>query len=154
MKKGILVETGVGKSVSDTFSRFGYQVERLDAQPDPGDAAILARAYTSKRVLVTEDQDFGEHVYRDKKPHHGIILIENTMSKHDRLEKISYLLTEHESALNAGAFIRINSDGIRIRHQQNTLSRFVALPAASPDHSDAIPSKSSDSLPRNNMKKQ
>lgn len=129
MKKGILVEVGVGKSVSNLFTRFGYEVERLDAQPDPGDAAILDLAYTSKRILVTEDLDFGEHVFRDKKPHHGVILIENTMSLSERLEKVSYLLTHHEETLRSNPFIRINSDGIRIRHQEDTVSRFIALPA-------------------------
>ena len=39
------------------------------------DDDVLALAFNERRILLTEDKDFGELVYRLKKPAHGIILI-------------------------------------------------------------------------------
>ena len=39
------------------------------------DDTILSDAYKEGRILLTEDKDFGELVFRLKKPCHGIILI-------------------------------------------------------------------------------
>jgi len=39
------------------------------------DDEILSNAYKEERILITEDKDFGELVYRFKKPTHGIVLL-------------------------------------------------------------------------------
>lgn len=39
------------------------------------DDEVLAIAYQSKALLITEDKDFGELVIRFNKPNHGILLI-------------------------------------------------------------------------------
>lgn len=39
------------------------------------DADVLAKAYTERRILITNDKDFGERVFRDRSPHHGVILL-------------------------------------------------------------------------------
>jgi predicted nuclease of predicted toxin-antitoxin system len=38
--------------------------------PDPD---VLALAYQEKRILITGDRDFGEWVFRFKRPHAGVI---------------------------------------------------------------------------------
>lgn len=43
--------------------------------PGITDTEVLKTAYNEQRVLVTEDKDFGELVYRLKKEVHGIILL-------------------------------------------------------------------------------
>lgn len=39
------------------------------------DDTVLEKAYTENWILVTNDKDFGEKVYRERKPHHGVILL-------------------------------------------------------------------------------
>lgn len=39
------------------------------------DATVLTWAYAEERILLTEDTDFGELVYRLKCPAHGVILL-------------------------------------------------------------------------------
>ena len=39
------------------------------------DDAVLRWAEREKRVLITNDKDFGEKVFRDKHPHHGVIFL-------------------------------------------------------------------------------
>ena len=53
------------------------------------DDEILSDAYKEERILITEDKDFGELVYRFKKPTHGIVLIR--IDVHERQIKWSRL---------------------------------------------------------------
>ena len=39
------------------------------------DDEVIRRAFAENRILVTNDKDFGEKVYRDRKPHRGIVLL-------------------------------------------------------------------------------
>jgi len=56
------------------------------------DDNILAKAYSENWVLITNDKDFGEMVYREKRLHHGVIFLrlrdERAASKIDAIEKL------------------------------------------------------------------
>jgi len=39
------------------------------------DDAIIQKAYTEKWILITNDKDFGEKIYREGYPHRGVILL-------------------------------------------------------------------------------
>ena len=59
----------------------GHDVRyQLEEKPSALDHDILEDAYKQERVLSTEDKDFGELVYRLRKPAKGIILIRFTHS--------------------------------------------------------------------------
>ncbi|MBW1822202.1 MAG: DUF5615 family PIN-like protein [Deltaproteobacteria bacterium] len=47
----------------------------LEEEPGLQDDEILKRAYVERRILLTEDKDFGELVFRLRKPAAGIVLI-------------------------------------------------------------------------------
>ena len=40
-----------------------------------GDDKIIQKAYSEQRILITNDKDFGEKIFREKHPHQGIILL-------------------------------------------------------------------------------
>ena len=46
------------------------------AETTPGvpDEAVLERANQEQALLLTEDKDFGELVFRDHRAHHGVVL--------------------------------------------------------------------------------
>ncbi len=46
----------------------------LESKPGATDGEVLALAFDERRIILTEGKDFGELVYRLKKPAHGIIL--------------------------------------------------------------------------------
>ena len=55
--------------------------------------AIYSARHTRKnRILITNDKDFGEKVYREEQPHHGVIFLrlqdERAASKIDAIEKL------------------------------------------------------------------
>lgn len=39
------------------------------------DESIIQKAFSENRILITNDKDFGEKVYREQYPHKGIVLL-------------------------------------------------------------------------------
>lgn len=78
------------------------------------DTEILAIANQEERVIVTNDQDFGELVFRRGLPHQGVVLFrlrqEGLEIKKAWLERV---ITHHADHLDR--FIVITDAGIRVR---------------------------------------
>ena len=56
------------------------------------DDDIIQKAFDENWILITNDKDFGEKVYRDRRPHRGVILLrlddERVASKIDTLQRL------------------------------------------------------------------
>lgn len=80
------------------------------------DDDILNKANSENWILITNDKDFGDKVYRDKRPHHGVIFLrlqdERAVSKIDAIEK---LLDGYQDQL-AGAFVVVTETQVRFVH--------------------------------------
>lgn len=89
-----------------------YAAESLNGAPDD---EILACAYSENRLLITEDKDFGELVYRLQRPARGVILLRFDVV--DRALKIPHLhdLLEYETQRLPGAFVVLEVNKIRVR---------------------------------------
>ena len=78
------------------------------------DEALLALAYEERRVLVTEDKDFGELVYLRRLPHPCVVrLVELRVT--EKVDALRDLIERHGSALRAGAMVVITRKRVRIR---------------------------------------
>lgn len=79
------------------------------------DEIVLSRAFDENRILITEDKDFGELVYRLRRPARGVLLlrfdVQERTTKTPRL--IEFL--EHEARRLPGAFVVLEADKVRIR---------------------------------------
>ncbi len=77
------------------------------------DNDILDKAYSEDWILITNDKDFGEKVYREKRPHHGVIFLrlqdERAAAKIDAMEK---LLDGYENQL-ADTFVVVTETQVR-----------------------------------------
>ena len=64
------------------------------------DNDITQKAFDDNWILITNDKDFGEQVNRERKPHHGIVLLrladERAISK---IEVLNRLLQSHANRL-------------------------------------------------------
>jgi len=79
------------------------------------DDAILERAFTEHRVLLTEDKDFGELVFRLGRPARGIVLLRFDVTERDlKVPRLLDLLTREGHRL-PGAFVVLETDKARIR---------------------------------------
>jgi predicted nuclease of predicted toxin-antitoxin system len=71
-----LVDECTGPAVARWLEGRGHAVFSVfDEAPGITDDAVLRRAYEEARVLVTNDKDFGEKVYRERRPHCGVVLL-------------------------------------------------------------------------------
>ena len=89
-----------------------YAVETLRGASDDD---ILDRAFSEHRLLVTEDKDFGELVYRLGLPTEGVVLLRFDVA--DRALKATRLLDllEHQGNRLRGSFVVLEVDKVRIR---------------------------------------
>ena len=39
------------------------------------DRDIVQKAFAENRILITNDKDFGERIYRERQPHRGVVLL-------------------------------------------------------------------------------
>ena len=78
------------------------------------DSAILAIAVQENRVLITDDRDFGELVFRLRQPHAGVIYLRlDTVLFEVRARRIDEVLAAYRNELDQ--FLVITEDSVRIR---------------------------------------
>jgi predicted nuclease of predicted toxin-antitoxin system len=115
----LLVDEGVDKPIVDLIRSSGFDV-RYILETDRGinDDKVLQIANEEARILLTQDKDFGEMVFRLQKVHLGIILIRlGTTTSIEKARLVNYVLLEYgEKLINAFTVIQVNA--IRIRKQE------------------------------------
>lgn len=94
----------------------GHTVHAIrDTNGGAADPDVLAIAVGHQAVLLTQDKDFGELVFRLQLTHVGIVLIRlGGVAFADRPERVANLVLNHANELPR-AFTVISSNGVRIR---------------------------------------
>jgi len=88
-----LVVECTGSRVATWLAENGYEVFSVyDEARGSNDDEILTKAYAETWILVTNDKDFGELVFRERRPHHGVVFLrlddERSIAKIAILEKL------------------------------------------------------------------
>lgn len=79
------------------------------------DPAVLELANARGCLLITEDKDFGELVFRLRAVHAGVVLVRlHGLSGTEQAELVSRIIREQEERLK-NAFTVISRRGLRIR---------------------------------------
>ncbi|MEO7446541.1 MAG: DUF5615 family PIN-like protein [Ferruginibacter sp.] len=82
-------------------------------QPSITDKSVLSIACDNKALLITEDKDFGELVFRLQLPHHGILLIR--IEKADlKIHAVTTAIQHHYKEM-INKFSVINDNKLRIK---------------------------------------
>lgn len=64
------------------------------------DNEILQKSFDEDWILITNDKDFGEKVYRARLPHRGIVLLRlNDERSHSKIEMLRRLLDDYADRL-------------------------------------------------------
>lgn len=92
----------------------GHEVFSVfDEARGAGDDEILEKAFAENWILITNDKDFGEKVYKEHRPHRGIIFLrledERTPSKIRALRK----LLEHHAEHLTDRFVVVTESLVR-----------------------------------------
>jgi predicted nuclease of predicted toxin-antitoxin system len=115
----VLADEGVDGAIVNAVRAGGHDVRWMAEEP-PGtkDDAVLEAAVQDARVLVTEDKDFGELVYRQRLRHRGVVLIRvDGISNAEKARIVARALQEHAADV-PGAFTVIQHETIRIRRSE------------------------------------
>lgn len=89
-----------------------YAAESRAKSPD---ADLLAEAEAQGYVVLTEDKDFGDLVYRDRRNSHGVILLRmEDLPAAQRLARLRAAWAEIESHL-PGNFLVVTRSRLRMR---------------------------------------
>jgi predicted nuclease of predicted toxin-antitoxin system len=98
------------------LTNLGHDVSSVVSRPPRGrpDGMVLALAAEEGRILLTNDRDFGELVFRQQLPHSGVLLLrlkdESLKNVQNRLE---YTLIHHKDDLCH--FVVITQKSVRVR---------------------------------------
>jgi predicted nuclease of predicted toxin-antitoxin system len=109
-----LVDECTGPAVAAWLRRQNHDVVSIyDEARGWGDDAVIQAAAVEQRILITNDKDFGERVYRDGRAHCGVILLrlddERSASKIAVLSRILALCGERIP----GSFVVVSERRVR-----------------------------------------
>ncbi len=113
----IVADESVDFGIVTTLRNHGFDVlaitELFPSIPDP---QVLRFAVEQNALLLTEDKDFGELVYRLRLPHRGILLIRILESGGEaKYERVVRELFAHAEELT-NAFSVLSDEKLRIKH--------------------------------------
>jgi len=111
-----VADEGVDRPIVERLRSLRHDVECVaEYSPSISDAAVLLRANEIGAILVTQDKDFGELVFRQGRVTNGILLLRLAgLSPEDKPTIVGSTIAGHEIEL-AGAFSVLTQSNLRIR---------------------------------------
>jgi len=110
-----LVDECTGSKVAKWLRDANYEVFSVfDEARGMTDNEVLTKASDENWILITNDKDFGEMIFRERRTHHGIIFLrlddERAANKIQVLEK----LLENYSAKLPEQFVIVTETKVRV----------------------------------------
>jgi predicted nuclease of predicted toxin-antitoxin system len=109
-------DESVAAAIIEALRGAAFNVRSI-AEEHPGwtDEQVLALAFETRSVLLTQDKDFGLLVFGRELPHCGVVLIRvDDVPRPQRADVATRAILAHHSELS-DAFTVISSASIRIR---------------------------------------
>ena len=110
-----LVDESVSGDVTNYLRSSGHDVLSIvEAARGAIDEEILARASAEQRILITNDKDFGELVFRSGQAHHGVLLLRlRNGVAYNQVQTLAALLRQYPDYI-AEQFAILREDSLRI----------------------------------------
>jgi len=115
----IVADESVDGNIVAHLENKGYKTLYIKkyAQGIP-DIQVLEIAVQNKALLITEDKDFGELVYRLRLPHCGILLLRLAgVEEKKKCSLVEFVLSENQTTLNNN-FSVLDEEKLRIREMK------------------------------------
>lgn len=115
-----LVDECTGPVVAEWLFNLGHDVFSVyDESPGLDDENIIKIANLEKYILITNDKDFGELVFRKKRQHKGVVLLRlENESAQNKIKVLEQLLSSYENKLENN-FIIVTEKTLRIVEEGN-----------------------------------
>ena len=113
-----LVDECTGPIVADWLRSRGYDVFSVyDSARGLDDDSVIEKAFAENWILITNDKDFGERVYREHRLHHGVILMRlNDERAKSKISVLKRLLENHIERLPE-QFVVVTEKKVRFASQ-------------------------------------
>jgi predicted nuclease of predicted toxin-antitoxin system len=99
------------------LAQLGHDATRIGRDHPRGlpDQAILLIAQSERRILITDDRDFGELVFRLRQPHAGVIYLRlgSDADLATRIDRLRYVLVNFADQLDQ--FLVVTERTVRVR---------------------------------------
>ncbi len=111
-----LVDESTGTAVAQYLRGQGHEVVVVsEVMPQAQDVEILHKAVDEELIVITNDKDFGDLVYRSGEGHAGILLLRlRDESAANRVHVVKTVLETHGDAV-VGNFVVATESHTRIR---------------------------------------
>ena len=113
-----LVDECTGPAVAQWLRERGHDVFSVFEQGrGMDDDEVIHRASTENRILVTNDKDFGEKVYRERRPHRGVVLLRLEDERAENKIAVMQRLLDHHGDRLADQFVVVTETAVRFARQ-------------------------------------
>lgn len=109
-----LVDECTGPAVARWLRAQGYEVFSVyDEARGLDDESVLRKAFAESRVLITNDKDFGNKVFRERRPHRGVVFLRLADERaYNKIETLRRLIEEHGDRL-VDRFVVVTEEQVR-----------------------------------------
>ena len=110
-----LLDVNASGVVAQWLIHQGHDIVEV-GQKDPkmSDNEILNWAIKEHRIIITTDNDFEEMIWRQGKPHCGVLRLEN-LPRSERIKLLRDVMDRHSRDLESGAIVIALSTKFRVR---------------------------------------
>ncbi len=112
-----LADENVEKTIVDLLRQRGFDVRFIAEEiRSVDDDDLLALAHQEQRILITNDKDFGELAFHQKRLHTGIFLLRFRREDAEwKAKRVDQFLAEYQKPL-WGKFVVLRDTSVRIRN--------------------------------------
>ena len=109
-----LVDECTGPNAAAWLRGQGYEVfSAYEQSRGADDDSLIAKAFAENWILITNDKDFGEKVYRERRPHHGVVFLRlNDERAANKVLVLARLLAQFAEQL-ADRFVVVTDERVR-----------------------------------------
>ena len=117
MKLKFLIDESTGRKLNMFLNELGYDSKFSgDIKPRADDKEVLEMANAEKRIIITNDKDFGELIYRQKLSSSGAILLRLRNDNPKTRQEYSIKLIKQLKENLISKFIVLNENKFRMKN--------------------------------------
>jgi predicted nuclease of predicted toxin-antitoxin system len=109
-----LVDECTGPAVAHWLEQQGHDVFSVyDQARGIDDDKVIEIAQIEERILITNDRGFGEKVFRERRPHHGVVFLRLDNERAvNKIRVLGKFLAQHSDA-SANGFVVVTETRVR-----------------------------------------